>query len=322
MRLVQCLRILARALDYAKDPDPDHWKTINGSHVHLDKNGNYDGGAESKFNGRHHYGPGWRQKSALMNRLAVALHAGVNQKNVAPPATNGGQGAANGGNLNTEEPTDIKGWAKKLSGLGVSANFGNMDENVGCKNLKEVHSILTSIPKVTEFAKREGISLISKPLGRAHGNTRFYCMAGAININIDSTSHKDEAQIKQRVRRYAEENFKMPCSPEHAVHYTESHEMGHAIQAIAVYSRIPNTTYFTCKHDFKAETVKIKREIIKCAKELDPKVNTRTFKRYMSEYGQTDPREFFAECFANYRCGEPNIMGRAIGLWLERWQKE
>lgn len=40
MRLVQCLRILARALDWAKDPDPDHWKTINGSHVHLDKNGN------------------------------------------------------------------------------------------------------------------------------------------------------------------------------------------------------------------------------------------------------------------------------------------
>ncbi len=85
MRLVQCLRILARALDWAKDPDLDHWKTINGSHVHLDKNGNYDGGAGSKFNGRHHYGPGWKQKSALMNRLAAALHSGVNQKNV-PPA--------------------------------------------------------------------------------------------------------------------------------------------------------------------------------------------------------------------------------------------
>ena len=169
MRLVQCLRILARALDWAKDPDTRHWKTINGSHVHLDKNGNYDGGAGSKFNGRHHYGTGWKQKSALLNRLAAALHTGVNQENIAPQATNGGQGTANGGNLNAEEPTDIKGWAKKLSSLGVSVNFGNMDENVGCKNLKEVHSILTSIPKVTEFAKREGISLISKSLGRDHG---------------------------------------------------------------------------------------------------------------------------------------------------------
>lgn len=111
MRLVQCLRILARALDWAKDPDPDHWKTINGSHVHLDKNGNYDGGAGSKFNGRHHYGPGWKEKSALMNRLAAALHTGVNQKNVAPPATNGG---ANRGIIGTEEENHIRENIKSL----------------------------------------------------------------------------------------------------------------------------------------------------------------------------------------------------------------
>ncbi len=94
MNVLHYMRIIARALDYAKDPDPKHWKTINGSHVHLDKNGNYDGGAGSKFNGRHHYGPDWRQKSALMNRLAAALHGGVAKgqaqgQNVAPKATNG-----------------------------------------------------------------------------------------------------------------------------------------------------------------------------------------------------------------------------------------
>ena len=109
--MYRCSRVkflwrLARALDWQKDPNPEHWKTINGAKVHLDKNGNYDGGAGSKFNGRHHYGPDWRQKSALMNRLAVALHSGVNQKNVASQATNGngsGQGSSNGSNLNTEE---------------------------------------------------------------------------------------------------------------------------------------------------------------------------------------------------------------------------
>ena len=95
MNALHYMRIIARALDYTKDPDPKHWKTINGSHVHLDKNGNYDGGAGSKFNGRHHYGPDWRQKSALMNRLAAALHGGVakgqaQEQNVAPKATNGG----------------------------------------------------------------------------------------------------------------------------------------------------------------------------------------------------------------------------------------
>lgn len=75
MDIVNNLWKLARALDYARDPDPKHWKTINGSHVYLDGNGNYDGGAGSKFNGRHHYGSGWKEKTSLMNRLAAALQA-------------------------------------------------------------------------------------------------------------------------------------------------------------------------------------------------------------------------------------------------------
>ena len=80
MNRLQCLIRLARALDYNRDPDPKHWKTINGAHVHVDENGGYDGGAGGKFTGRHHYGPDWKQKTALTNRLANALRGGVTQK--------------------------------------------------------------------------------------------------------------------------------------------------------------------------------------------------------------------------------------------------
>ncbi len=45
-----------------KDNNPEHWKTINGAHVHVDENGNYDGGAGGTFNGNHHYGPGYKPK--------------------------------------------------------------------------------------------------------------------------------------------------------------------------------------------------------------------------------------------------------------------
>lgn len=89
---------------YPKDPNPEHWKTINGSHVHMDKNGNYDGGAGGKFNGRHHYGPNWRQKAALMNRLTAALHKGIKPQKVAPKATNQGNNGGksrNGAIINT-----------------------------------------------------------------------------------------------------------------------------------------------------------------------------------------------------------------------------
>lgn len=38
--------------EYTKDPDPDNWKTIKGEKVHIDENGNIDGGAGGKFVGR------------------------------------------------------------------------------------------------------------------------------------------------------------------------------------------------------------------------------------------------------------------------------
>ena len=38
----------------------------------------------------------------------------------------------------------------------------------------------------------------------------------------------------------------------------------------------------------------------------------------LSGYGADNPREFFAECFANSVCGEPNVLGRAMAIYLDR----
>lgn len=73
-------RIFAKDKYYPKDLDPRHWKTINGSHVHLDKNGNYNGGAGGKFNGQHYYGKSYKEKGKLMSGLAEALRKGAEKK--------------------------------------------------------------------------------------------------------------------------------------------------------------------------------------------------------------------------------------------------
>ena len=39
------------ACDYEPDSNPENWRTINGAHVHIDNEGNIDGGAGGKFNG-------------------------------------------------------------------------------------------------------------------------------------------------------------------------------------------------------------------------------------------------------------------------------
>ncbi|MDO4179186.1 MAG: DUF3626 domain-containing protein [Phascolarctobacterium sp.] len=51
---MELLKLLAKAFDtkgYPDDRDPSHWKTIQHSPVHIDENGNIDGGAGGKFHG-------------------------------------------------------------------------------------------------------------------------------------------------------------------------------------------------------------------------------------------------------------------------------
>lgn len=174
MNVLRYMRLIARALDYAKDPDPNHWRTINGSHVHLDKNGNYDGGAGSKFNGRHHYGPDWRQKSALMNRLAASLRGGAAKgqaqgQNVAPKATNG---AAKNGTISAEEERRIRENVKKLSEAAKKAheeyidtyfNYRGADRASKLQDLKQrKQDALNKEEQARAEATARGVPFISK----------------------------------------------------------------------------------------------------------------------------------------------------------------
>lgn len=72
--LIRPLILAARILDAAhtKDPNPENWRTINGARVHVDSDGNADGGAGGKFNGNK-FGEDWRagERSALMQAAAI-----------------------------------------------------------------------------------------------------------------------------------------------------------------------------------------------------------------------------------------------------------
>ena len=72
--MTRLLQMLAKATDtkgYPDDKDPNHWRKINGSPVHLDANGNIDGGAGGKFTGKgwssskHPHNPASYPKPAL-----------------------------------------------------------------------------------------------------------------------------------------------------------------------------------------------------------------------------------------------------------------
>ena len=66
-------RLMACEDGWPKDPNPENWRTINGAKVHLNKKGQYDGGAGGKFNGKYHWGPGWQQQNKNVKTMAELL---------------------------------------------------------------------------------------------------------------------------------------------------------------------------------------------------------------------------------------------------------
>ena len=46
-KLFMTMAMAHKTLDYEKDPNPENWRTISGAKVHLDQNGEIDGGAGS-----------------------------------------------------------------------------------------------------------------------------------------------------------------------------------------------------------------------------------------------------------------------------------
>lgn len=69
-----------RTLDYEKDPNPEHWRTISGAKVHLDNNGEIDGGAGGNFNGNY-----WDGKKGQQH--VIGPHT-MMKKNIGSGATN------------------------------------------------------------------------------------------------------------------------------------------------------------------------------------------------------------------------------------------
>ncbi len=69
-----------RVLDYEKDPNPEHWRTISGAKVHLDQNGEIDGGAGGKFTGNY-----WDGKKGQQH--VIGPHT-MMKKNIGSGATN------------------------------------------------------------------------------------------------------------------------------------------------------------------------------------------------------------------------------------------
>lgn len=119
----------------------------------------------------------------------------------------------------------------------------------------------------------------------------------------------------------------MPAKDEYAGRYAVTHEYGHMLHNVLFSERAADFTSFPTRarshkaredayEKYRVNFVRdMNNEIIDIARQKNPSIDP---SELISEYGMKNPKEWFAEVFANSQCGKPNELGEAMNEWLRR----
>lgn len=235
-------------------------------------------------------------------------------------------------NLNIPQPTSIWNKIKSLlnsptkNGLSV-AEVENALKTIGFSSVdisfsQKIHPELqTSIidqlkyleDKFGSVKKSVFPTIAADETGNAVGSvSRIYNNPLEQKLHFSKSKLKSKKKYLQDMRDDVNTHFAMPCNmdDETLSRYVVTHEYGHILENSIIGEELKG------KFGTHAELAKhYRRQINDIAKTLDPNYSEG---KYISDYGKTKDTEFFAECFANSQLGQPNILGEAILIWLER----
>lgn len=157
------------------------------------------------------------------------------------------------------------------------------------------------------------------------------------NLSLCPNYYKDRVKFLETERRCVESGWSMPCAltDEELSIYTVTHEYGHMVQNVLVEKkmleagwtaadpkRFVDITKSTSKAAYKWYNIQRKAVQDECFAEIVQiaKDNNADFRLAdnLSKYGYSNKAEFFAEVFANSQLSEPNELGKAMNIWLER----
>ena len=194
--------------------------------------------------------------------------------------------------------------------IELEEKFGVVHESVSCICSEPDKTAIAYVSNHTSSPTYQNLSLCPK----------YY---SNIDLHI-------ETQLKNKST-----NHSMPFLDKEASVYTVTHEYGHMLQNMLIRNKMiekgwneANSRQFV---DFTKKSKKamfrwyysVRKsvenefidEILKIAREVD---NNFDIKDNISRYSKHDEAEFFAEVFANSQLGKPNVLGKAMNIWLER----
>lgn len=144
------------------------------------------------------------------------------------------------------------------------------------------------------------------------------CVRHRIDQPNYQSLHLSKTEFKNRNRHISNRNNDvntfhcMPCNTDNETlsRYVVTHEYGHMVENVLISEEMKGK--LGSHSDFARY---YRSEITEIAKLLDRDYDE---SKYLSKYGSTKDTEFFAECFANSQLGQPNVLGYAMQIWLER----
>ena len=138
---------------------------------------------------------------------------------------------------------------------------------------------------------------------------------------------KTKSEVASGLAQEIKDGFKMAVNPEKYGVYTVTHEYGHIIENNVIndaFSKLSPLKQRELSTDgmkwmlwHNEQAGNVWKEITGVAKEISGDDNFLSY-NHLSDYGKTNTKEAFAESFASFALGGDSVMGKAIGVWLER----
>ena len=224
-----------------------------------------------------------------------------------------------------ESPREIR---QQLTDLGFDSVTDRVSVLNGELMVKNTNQ-LTELEQKFGAIKKGNISLDVNARKRAKAFVRV--SSDSIEYQDFSLSgywfKKTESEVASGLAQEIKDGFKMAVNPEKYTVYTVTHEYGHIIENNVIndaFSKLSplkqrelsrDGTKWMLWHNEQADNVW--KEITGIAKEITGDDNFLSY-NHLSDYGKTNTKEAFAESFASFALGGDSVMGKAIGVWLER----
>ena len=310
----------------------DRWITINGSHVLVNGSGRIVSGATGKFNG-FKFGARFSDygKEKVRGKRLVRMYGGIKGRESGKTVKGRGQRQKQVDKaIKITKASEAKAALEKM-GFKNPVDGTKIDGDLLVRNVNQL-SALDRKFKVLKEAKVEFSTDNSDGLTVAYVS-RMITNPRDMTLNLCPSYYKSYKSRVESTQMNIDSKYSMPCSKDKMAEYAVTHEYGHMIANVLKARRFAqdgwteeNPDVFINKSGFggaykwyKERSQEVvdtaRREICKIAKVTQKEARE---KGLISGYGKASSDEWFAEVFANSQLGEPNVLGKAMNVWLKQ----